>query len=131
MDVSHFPQATTPPNQGRPDSPVYANLQELKISQSALPPLPGSPAIQINGEWETHKDSSGRCYYYNRGTQERTWKPPRSTRDTNISKGDFQSPGDQEVTGWGGGCQPLCSPAFFLSFHSTKTKEVNGFASDP
>uniref|UniRef100_A0ABI7Z9Z2 Rho GTPase activating protein 12 n=1 Tax=Felis catus TaxID=9685 RepID=A0ABI7Z9Z2_FELCA len=89
-------RATTPPNQGRPDSPVYANLQELKISQSALPPLPGSPAIQINGEWETHKDSSGRCYYYNRGTQERTWKPPRWTRDTSISKGDFQSPGDQE-----------------------------------
>uniref|UniRef100_F7C673 Rho GTPase-activating protein 12 n=1 Tax=Equus caballus TaxID=9796 RepID=F7C673_HORSE len=90
-------RATTPPNQGRPDSPVYANLQELKISQSALPPLPGSPAIQINGEWETHKDSSGRCYYYNRGTQERTWKPPRWTRDTNISKGDSQSPGDQEL----------------------------------
>ncbi|XP_065777272.1 rho GTPase-activating protein 12 isoform X1 [Muntiacus reevesi] len=90
-------RATTPPNQGRPDSPVYANLQELKISQSALPPLPGSPAIQINGEWETHKDSSGRCYYYNRGTQERTWKPPRWTRDTNTSKGDSQSPGDQEL----------------------------------
>ncbi|XP_071071544.1 rho GTPase-activating protein 12 isoform X5 [Dasypus novemcinctus] len=89
-------RATTPPNQGRPDSPVYANLQELKISQSALPPLPGSPAIQVNGEWETHKDSSGRCYYYNRGTQERTWKPPRWTRDATISKGDFQSPGDQE-----------------------------------
>ncbi|XP_016015605.2 rho GTPase-activating protein 12 isoform X3 [Rousettus aegyptiacus] len=89
-------RATTPPNQGRPDSPVYANLQELKISQSALPPLPGSPAIQINGEWETHKDSSGRCYYYNRGTQERTWKPPRWTRDTSFSKGDFQSSGDQE-----------------------------------
>uniref|UniRef100_G3TFY3 Rho GTPase-activating protein 12 n=1 Tax=Loxodonta africana TaxID=9785 RepID=G3TFY3_LOXAF len=90
-------QATTPPNQGRPDSPVYANLQELKISQSAVPPLPGSPAIQINGEWETHKDISGRCYYYNRGTQERTWKPPRWTRDASISKGDFQSPGDQEL----------------------------------
>ncbi|XP_008062448.1 rho GTPase-activating protein 12 isoform X2 [Carlito syrichta] len=90
-------RATTPPNQGRPDSPVYANLQELKISQSALPPLPGSPAVQINGEWETHKDSSGRCYYYNRGTQERTWKPPRWTRDASISKGDFQSLGDQEL----------------------------------
>lgn len=37
MDISHFSQATTPPNQGRPDSPVYANLQELKISQSSLP----------------------------------------------------------------------------------------------
>ncbi|KAM9671317.1 rho GTPase-activating protein 12 isoform 10-T18 [Trichechus inunguis] len=90
-------RASTPPNQGRPDSPVYANLQELKISQSAVPPLPGSPAIQINGEWETHKDISGRCYYYNRGTQERTWKPPRWTRDASISKGDFQSSGDQEL----------------------------------
>ncbi|XP_058525554.1 rho GTPase-activating protein 12 isoform X2 [Ochotona princeps] len=88
-------RATTPPSQGRPDSPVYANLQELKISQSSLPPLPGSPAIQINGEWETHKDGSGRCYYYNRGTQERTWKPPRSTRD--ASRGDFHSPGEQEL----------------------------------
>ncbi|XP_012413813.1 rho GTPase-activating protein 12 isoform X2 [Trichechus manatus latirostris] len=90
-------RASTPPNQGRPDSPVYANLQELKISQSAVPPLPGSPAVQINGEWETHKDISGRCYYYNRGTQERTWKPPRWTRDASISKGDFQSSGDQEL----------------------------------
>ncbi|XP_054448201.1 rho GTPase-activating protein 12 isoform X2 [Pteronotus mesoamericanus] len=90
-------RATTPPNHGRPDSPVYANLQELKLSQSALPPFPGSPAIQINGEWETHKDSSGRSYYYNRGTQERTWKPPRWTRDTSIGKGDFQSPGDPEL----------------------------------
>ncbi|XP_020846136.1 rho GTPase-activating protein 12 isoform X8 [Phascolarctos cinereus] len=88
---------TTPPNQGRPDSPVYANLQELKISQSALPPLPGSPAIQISGEWETHKDSTGRYYYYNRGTQERTWKPPRWTRDANVNKADCQNSGDQEL----------------------------------
>ncbi|KAM7176467.1 rho GTPase-activating protein 12 isoform 5-T6 [Macrochelys suwanniensis] len=89
-------QPTTPPSQGRPDSPVYANLQELKISQSALPPLPTSSPIQINGEWETHKDTTGRCYYYNRGTQERTWKPPRWTRDASINKGDFQSQADQE-----------------------------------
>lgn len=89
-------QPTTPPSQGRPDSPVYANLQELKISQSALPPLPTSSAIQINGEWETHKDTTGRCYYYNRGTQERTWKPPRWTRDASINKGDSQSQADQE-----------------------------------
>ncbi|XP_036207088.1 rho GTPase-activating protein 12 isoform X4 [Myotis myotis] len=100
-------RATTPPNQGRPDSPVYANLQELKISQSTLPPLPGSPAIQINGEWETHKDTSGRSYYYNRGTQERTWKPPRWTRDTSISK-DFQNPGDQELLSSEENCHSIC-----------------------
>ncbi|XP_074841065.1 rho GTPase-activating protein 12 isoform X5 [Carettochelys insculpta] len=87
---------TTPSSQGRPDSPVYANLQELKISQSALPPVPTSCPVQINGEWETHKDTTGRCYYYNRGTQERTWKPPRWTRDGSINKGDSQSQGDQE-----------------------------------
>ncbi|XP_065438934.1 rho GTPase-activating protein 12 isoform X3 [Chrysemys picta bellii] len=90
-------QPATPPSQGRPDSPVYANLQELKISQSALPPLPTSSPIQINGEWETHKDTTGRCYYYNRGTQERTWKPPRWTRDASINKGDSHSQADQEL----------------------------------
>ncbi|XP_044280593.1 rho GTPase-activating protein 12 isoform X1 [Varanus komodoensis] len=90
-------QPATPPSQGRPDSPVYANLQELKISQSALPPLPISPPIQINGEWETHKDTTGRCYYYNKGTQERTWKPPRWTRDQSISKGDSLNQVDQEA----------------------------------
>ncbi|XP_019363749.1 PREDICTED: rho GTPase-activating protein 12 isoform X2 [Gavialis gangeticus] len=89
-------QPTTLPSQGRPDSPVYANLQELKISQSALPPYPANPPIQVNGEWETHKDTTGRCYYYNRGTQERTWKPPRWTRDTNVNKGDPQSQLDHE-----------------------------------
>ncbi|KAJ7322209.1 hypothetical protein JRQ81_018496 [Phrynocephalus forsythii] len=90
-------QPTTPPSQGRPDSPVYANLQELKISQSALPPLPTSPPIQINAEWETHKDATGRCYYYNKGTQERTWKPPRWTRDPSINKGDSSNQVDPET----------------------------------
>ncbi|XP_032838523.1 rho GTPase-activating protein 12 isoform X9 [Tyto alba] len=89
-------QPTTPPSQGRPDSPVYANLQELKISQSALPPLPTSAPVQINGEWETHKDTTGRCYYYNRGSQERTWKPPRWARDASINKGDSHSHADHE-----------------------------------
>ncbi|XP_071416056.1 rho GTPase-activating protein 12 isoform X3 [Pithys albifrons albifrons] len=89
-------QPTTPPSQGRPDSPVYANLQELKISQSALPPLPTSAPVQINGEWETHKDTTGRCYYYNRGSQERTWKPPRWARDASINKGDSQSHAEHE-----------------------------------
>ncbi|KAM6276440.1 rho GTPase-activating protein 12 isoform 7-T7 [Spheniscus humboldti] len=89
-------QPTTPSSQGRPDSPVYANLQELKISQSALPPLPTSAPVQINGEWETHKDTTGRCYYYNRGSQERTWKPPRWARDASINKGDSQSHADHE-----------------------------------
>ncbi|XP_053569836.1 rho GTPase-activating protein 12 isoform X1 [Bombina bombina] len=80
----------------RPDSPVYANLQELKISQSSLPPQPCTPPIHIIGEWETHKDNSGRSYYFNKNTQERTWKPPRGTKESFTSKGESYSPADQE-----------------------------------
>ncbi|XP_069067357.1 rho GTPase-activating protein 12 isoform X4 [Pleurodeles waltl] len=89
-------QITTPPAPKRPDSPVYANLQDLKISQSTLPPVPNGSPVQVFGEWETHKDNTGRAYYYNRKTQERTWKPPRCTRDSVAYKGDSQIPGDNE-----------------------------------
>uniref|UniRef100_A0A673YJU8 Rho GTPase activating protein 12 n=1 Tax=Salmo trutta TaxID=8032 RepID=A0A673YJU8_SALTR len=63
---------------GRPESPVYSNLQELKISRSSLPPNPSSSPLHVLGDWETHKDQNGRHYYFNRATQERTWKPPRA-----------------------------------------------------
>ncbi|KAG7281596.1 hypothetical protein CRUP_033706 [Coryphaenoides rupestris] len=41
---------------GRSDSPVYTNLQELKISQSSLPPVPSGSPLHVLGDWETHKD---------------------------------------------------------------------------
>uniref|UniRef100_A0A3Q2QE18 Rho GTPase activating protein 12 n=1 Tax=Fundulus heteroclitus TaxID=8078 RepID=A0A3Q2QE18_FUNHE len=74
-------QTTSPTGPGRSDSPVYTNLQELKISQSSLPPVPAGSPLHVLGDWETHKDLSGRYFYYNRTSGERTWKPPRS-RDT-------------------------------------------------
>uniref|UniRef100_A0A9J8BSZ3 Rho GTPase activating protein 12b n=1 Tax=Cyprinus carpio carpio TaxID=630221 RepID=A0A9J8BSZ3_CYPCA len=80
-------QGISPTGQGRPESPVYTNLQELKISQSSLPPVPSSSPLHILADWETHKDMSGRNFYYNRTTQERTWKPPRS-RENRGSRGD-------------------------------------------
>ncbi|KAF5894036.1 rho GTPase-activating protein 12-like isoform X1 [Clarias magur] len=70
----------------RPDLLVYTNLQDLKISQSSLPPIPSSSPISTHADWETHKDANGRHFYYNRTTQERTWKPPR-LRD-NLGKRD-------------------------------------------
>ncbi|XP_061661602.1 rho GTPase-activating protein 12b isoform X3 [Syngnathoides biaculeatus] len=82
-------QTTSPTGQGRSDSPVYTNLQELKISQSSLPPVPSGSPLHILGDWETHKDLSGRHFYYNRATGERTWKPPR-TRDTSGSTSSFR-----------------------------------------
>uniref|UniRef100_A0A674BI83 Rho GTPase activating protein 12a n=1 Tax=Salmo trutta TaxID=8032 RepID=A0A674BI83_SALTR len=78
---------------GRPESPVYTNLQELKISGSSLPPDPSSSPQHVLGDWETHQDQSGRHYYYNRSTQERTWKPPRA-RDASSgssSRGESHS----------------------------------------
>ncbi|XP_065098279.1 rho GTPase-activating protein 12b isoform X3 [Paramisgurnus dabryanus] len=88
-------QGISPTGPGRPESPVYTNLQELKISQSSLPPVPSSSPLHILGDWETHKDKSGRNFYYNRTTQERTWKPPRS-RDNGLSRGDTSNTGDME-----------------------------------
>uniref|UniRef100_A0A4W5L2N3 Rho GTPase activating protein 12a n=1 Tax=Hucho hucho TaxID=62062 RepID=A0A4W5L2N3_9TELE len=78
---------------GRPESPVYTNLQELKISGSSLPPDPSSSPLHVLGDWETHKDHSARQYYYNRSTQEKTWKPPRA-RDASSgssSRGESHS----------------------------------------
>lgn len=74
----------SPSAHGRSHSPVYANLQELKVCQSSLPPVPSGSPLHILNDWETHKDLSGRHFYYNRATGERTWKPPR-TRDPSSS----------------------------------------------
>uniref|UniRef100_A0A8D3A3Y0 Rho GTPase-activating protein 12-like n=1 Tax=Scophthalmus maximus TaxID=52904 RepID=A0A8D3A3Y0_SCOMX len=81
----------TPLNTG---SPVYTNLQELKITQGSLPPLPAGSPLHALGDWETHRDQSGRHFYYNRCTQERTWKPPRARDSTGNSRGDHHSAGD-------------------------------------
>ncbi|XP_067108999.1 rho GTPase-activating protein 12-like, partial [Osmerus mordax] len=85
--------------QGRPDSPVYTNLQELKISQSSQPPAPSSSPLHVLGDWETHKDVSGRHFYYNRSSQERTWKPPRAREAGTGSclRATRHSSGDAEV----------------------------------
>ncbi|XP_041817055.1 rho GTPase-activating protein 12b isoform X5 [Chelmon rostratus] len=113
-------QTTSPTGQGRSDSPVYTNLQELKISQSSLPPVPSSSPLHILGDWETHKDLSGRHFYYNRATGERTWKPPR-TRDTSGStssiRGDSQGTVESE---------PLSSEENCHSTHSSQSDSQYG-----
>ncbi|XP_042255561.1 rho GTPase-activating protein 12b isoform X4 [Thunnus maccoyii] len=114
-------QTTSPTVQGRSDSPVYTNLQELKISQSSLPPVPSGSPLHILGDWETHKDLSGRHFYYNRATGERTWKPPR-TRDTSSStsssiRGDSQGTAESE---------PLSSEENCHSTHSSQSDSQYG-----
>ncbi|KAM8731422.1 rho GTPase-activating protein 12b isoform 3-T3 [Acanthopagrus schlegelii] len=113
-------QTTSPTGQGRSDSPVYTNLQELKISQSSLPPIPSGSPLHILGDWETHKDLSGRHFYYNRATGERTWKPPR-TRDasgsTSSIRGDSQGTAESE---------PLSSEENCHSTHSSQSDSQYG-----
>uniref|UniRef100_A0A3B4WSN8 Rho GTPase activating protein 12b n=1 Tax=Seriola lalandi dorsalis TaxID=1841481 RepID=A0A3B4WSN8_SERLL len=88
-------QTVSSSGQGRSESPVYTNLQELKITQTNLPPLPSGSPLQTLGDWETYKDQNGRHFYHNRSTQERTWKPPRA-RDasTGNSRGENNSTGE-------------------------------------
>ncbi|XP_059914004.1 rho GTPase-activating protein 12-like isoform X2 [Gadus macrocephalus] len=85
---------TSSSHQARPDSPVYSNLRDLKITQGQLPELPSGFPLHTLGDWDTYRDHSGRHFYYNRSTQERTWKPPRA-RDAPESTGaDGQGTGD-------------------------------------
>ncbi|XP_034743580.1 rho GTPase-activating protein 12-like isoform X12 [Etheostoma cragini] len=85
-------QTVSSSGHGRPESPVYTNLQELKITTTNLPPIPSGSPIHVMGDWDTYKDSTGRHFYYNRCTLERTWKPPRA-RDTSSgsSRGESHS----------------------------------------
>ncbi|KAG9355191.1 hypothetical protein JZ751_000029 [Albula glossodonta] len=72
------------------------------------------------GDWETHKDSSGRHFYYNRTTQERTWKPPRA-RDTSTSNStssrEAHTPGESE---------PLSSEENYHSAYSSQSDSQYG-----
>ncbi|XP_069366925.1 rho GTPase-activating protein 12-like isoform X11 [Paralichthys olivaceus] len=86
---------TVSSGQGRSESPVYTNLQELKITQTNLPPLPSGSPLHTLGDWETYGDQNGRHFYYNRCTQERTWKPPRAKdASTGNSRGETHSAGE-------------------------------------
>uniref|UniRef100_A0A3Q3Q3W3 Rho GTPase activating protein 12a n=1 Tax=Monopterus albus TaxID=43700 RepID=A0A3Q3Q3W3_MONAL len=105
--------------QGCSESPVYTNLQELKITQTNLPPLPSGTPVHVLGDWETYKDQSGRHFYYNRSTQERTWKPPRA-RDTSTGnlRGERHSTGESS--------EPLSSEDTCFSTYSSQSDSQYG-----
>ncbi|KAG9337457.1 hypothetical protein JZ751_028749 [Albula glossodonta] len=113
------PQTASPMGQGRPESPVYTNLQELKISQSSLPPQPSSSPLHTLGDWETHKDSTGRHFYFNRTSLERTWKPPRA-RDASSSGSSRSEPHGT------GDLEPLSSEENCHSTYSSQSDSQYG-----
>ncbi|XP_029380324.1 rho GTPase-activating protein 12-like [Echeneis naucrates] len=118
-------QTVSSSGQGRSESPVYTNLQELKISQTNQPPLPSGSPLHTLGDWEAYKDLSGRHFYYNRSTQERTWKPPRA-RDTSIgnSRVENHSTGESSET------TPLSLSPSFLPFLSLSIGRLQPLSSE-
>uniref|UniRef100_A0A8C6PAW7 Rho GTPase activating protein 12a n=1 Tax=Nothobranchius furzeri TaxID=105023 RepID=A0A8C6PAW7_NOTFU len=105
---------TVLPGHGRSESPVYTNLKELKGTQTNLPPLPSGSPLHVIGDWETHKDHSGRHYYYNHSTNERTWKPPRNC-GFKSTVGSYQN-----------GTQPLSSEDTSFSTYSSRSDSQYG-----
>ncbi|XP_068568477.1 rho GTPase-activating protein 9 isoform X4 [Cebidichthys violaceus] len=71
------------------ESPLYTEMQpEKRLSQLEPPsPAPGQQPFQIMDLWEQYSDlPTGRCYYVNTITKERSWKPPRRARGRNPDK---------------------------------------------
>lgn len=73
------------------DSPLYTETQqEKRQSQSPLEPpspAPGQQPLQVLELWEQYLDpSTGRSFYVNSITKERSWKPPRRARGRNATK---------------------------------------------
>ncbi|KAK0148213.1 Rho GTPase-activating protein 15 [Merluccius polli] len=72
------------------NSPLYSETpasgippsSSLSPSKAEPPsPAPGDRPLQVLDLWEQYSDSaSGRCYYVNSITKERSWKPPRRGR---------------------------------------------------
>lgn len=73
------------------DSPLYTEMQqEKRQSQSQLEPPspnPGQRPVQVLELWEQYLDpSTGRNFYVNSITKERSWKPPRRARGRSTNK---------------------------------------------
>ncbi|KAM4045073.1 rho GTPase-activating protein 9 isoform 2-T2 [Anomaloglossus baeobatrachus] len=61
-------------------TPVYCNLEEMKQSKGA-PPNPTCSPVHIVENWEYHVDPiTGRNFFLNVETREKTWKPPRRSK---------------------------------------------------
>ncbi|XP_036007730.1 rho GTPase-activating protein 9 isoform X2 [Fundulus heteroclitus] len=75
------------------DSPIYTEMQQDKRLSQQEPPIPavGQQPLQIMDLWEQYSDpATGRCYYVNSITKERSWKPPRRARSQCTNRSSTQ-----------------------------------------
>ncbi|XP_073519417.1 rho GTPase-activating protein 9 isoform X2 [Phyllobates terribilis] len=115
-------------------TPVYSNLEEMKLSRGA-PPSPTCSPVHIVENWEYHVDPiTGRNFFINIETREKTWKPPRRSKTPGRAvtpPTDFESAeesddppskvqpemGDSEdhfiptIDSLSSSCSSLCSPS--------------------
>ncbi|XP_038819660.1 rho GTPase-activating protein 12-like [Salvelinus namaycush] len=66
------------------ESTLYSANQQVKRRSQVEPPspAPGQRPMQVLDLWEQYSDpSTGRCFYVNTVTKERSWKPPRRARE--------------------------------------------------
>lgn len=69
------------------DSPLYTEMQPEKRLSQPPSPAPGQQPLQTMDMWEQYSDlSTGRIYYVNSITKERSWKPPRRARGRTANK---------------------------------------------
>ncbi|XP_022061159.1 rho GTPase-activating protein 15 isoform X1 [Acanthochromis polyacanthus] len=77
------------------DSPLYTEMQPEKRQSQLEPPnpAPGQQPLQIMDLWEQYSDpATGRCYYVNSISKERSWKPPRRARGQTTNKANQVQP---------------------------------------
>ncbi|XP_052382418.1 rho GTPase-activating protein 9 isoform X1 [Oncorhynchus keta] len=66
------------------ESTLYSSIHQVKRRSQVEPPspAPGQRSMQVLDLWEQYSDpSTGRCFYVNTVTKERSWKPPRRARE--------------------------------------------------
>ncbi|KAM8755996.1 rho GTPase-activating protein 9 isoform 4-T5 [Acanthopagrus schlegelii] len=115
------------------DSPLYNEMQPGKrLSQPDPPsPAPDQQPLQVLDLWEQYLDpSTGRNYYINSITRERSWKPPRRARGRTPTKGHPVQPQTQPretnhlslpLPEAGNGTMQRLSPDFLFGSHQRNT----------
>ena len=83
----------------RTKSPSGASTTTTTRSPPSPLPLGLTPVrLAVVPEWDEYEDAaSGRKFFYNQTTKEKTWKPPRKPRTSADGKG-FKSAAPYKVT---------------------------------
>ncbi|GLD64132.1 rho GTPase-activating protein 9 isoform X1 [Lates japonicus] len=116
------------------DSPLYTeNMQPDKLPSQPEPPrpAPGQQPLQIKDLWEQYSDpATGRFYYVNTITKERSWKPPRRARGHTSNTASPVQPQtlpretshlSLPLSEAGNGTMHRLSPDFLFGSHQRKT----------